>query len=181
MVVAAVLALGAGGSAELAAPDDQRLFEQAALLQVGEQPGDRQVGLLAARAGAGGVVGVSVPRLAGHEELDEPDAALDQPPGHQAARSVGPRDRVVEAVERLRRGDSCDRSSASVAESCMRAASSKLAMRASSSSSSGWRERCSALSCESSSSRPRSTSAGRGVRGLRFKTGIPSARNGVPW
>ena len=41
VVVAAVLALGAGGPAELAAPDDQRLVEQAALLQVGQQTGDR--------------------------------------------------------------------------------------------------------------------------------------------
>ena len=41
VVVAAVLALGAGRPAELAAPDDQGLLEQAALLQVGEQAGDR--------------------------------------------------------------------------------------------------------------------------------------------
>ena len=37
VMVAAVLALGAGSPAELATPDDQGLFEQAALLQVGEQ------------------------------------------------------------------------------------------------------------------------------------------------
>ena len=62
VVVAAVLALGARGPAELATPDDERLVEQPALLQIGEQAGDRQVGLLAASAGAGGVVARACPR-----------------------------------------------------------------------------------------------------------------------
>ena len=47
-VVVAAGALGVLGRrlpAELAAPDDQRRVEQAALLQVLEQPGDRLVGL----------------------------------------------------------------------------------------------------------------------------------------
>ena len=72
---------------ELAAPDDQRVVEQAALLQVGEQRVDRLVGLLAqarqllddvlAERGA-----VRVP--AAVIELHEAHAALDQPPRQQA-------------------------------------------------------------------------------------------------
>ena len=47
IVVAAVPFLGHRRAAELAAPDDQRLVEQAALLEVREQAGDRPVGLAA--------------------------------------------------------------------------------------------------------------------------------------
>ena len=49
MMIAAVVPLRAGRAAELGGPDDDRLVEQAALLQVLEQPGDRPVDLLALR------------------------------------------------------------------------------------------------------------------------------------
>ena len=86
VVVAALAALGHRHPAELAAPDDQRALEQPAPLQVGQEPGDRLVG---PRAHPGvvrldvvvGVPAVDVARV----ELDEPDAALDQPAGQQAA------------------------------------------------------------------------------------------------
>ena len=42
---------------------------------------------------------VVVPGLAAKEELDEPDPALDQSPGDQAARAVLPRVVLVESVE----------------------------------------------------------------------------------
>ena len=51
-VVVAAVGLRARRAAELGAPDDDRLIEQAALLQVLEQAGDRQVDLRA-RAGRG--------------------------------------------------------------------------------------------------------------------------------
>ena len=56
VVVVAVRALAVDGAAELAAPDDQRVVEQAALLQVLDQGGGGLVGVLALdrRAGRGG-------------------------------------------------------------------------------------------------------------------------------
>ena len=74
-------------AAELAAPDHQRVFEQAALLEVGQQAGDRLVD------GPGVVlvallqVRVLVPAVVAEvlaEQFDEPHAPLDQPPGDQA-------------------------------------------------------------------------------------------------
>ena len=102
MVIAAVAVLGARRAAELAAPEDERRVEQAALRQVGQQAGGGQIGLLAAGARLRGVVAVRVPRLAGHEDLHEADAALDQAPGHEAASGVGARSRLIEAVEPVR-------------------------------------------------------------------------------
>ena len=72
-------------AAELAAPNDQCLFEQAALLQIGQQRADRLVAL-AWPAGDGSISKsswlsqgwpVAVP------DLHESHAALDQPPGDQ--------------------------------------------------------------------------------------------------
>ena len=73
-----------GRAAELAAPDDQRLVEQAAGLQVRQQRGDRTVALLGMVAVLGDV-GVVVPGLVvAVIDLDDPDAALDQAAGDQA-------------------------------------------------------------------------------------------------
>ena len=47
VVVGRQLALAVDRAAELAAPDDQRVVEQAALLQVVDQRGGRLVGVLA--------------------------------------------------------------------------------------------------------------------------------------
>ena len=92
--------LGHRRAAELAAPDDQRLVEQAAALQVLEQAGDR---LVHRAAGLGVVrldVAVGVPLAAGAAvELDEADAPLDQPAGQQAEPAGGLGRRVVQAVE----------------------------------------------------------------------------------
>ena len=96
-VVVAARALGVLGgrlAAELAAPDDQRLVEQAAALEVGDQPGDRPVGVAGVLGVVGDEVGVGVPVVVvvgtAGVDLDEPDAALDQPPSDQAlAAEVG--------------------------------------------------------------------------------------------
>ena len=82
-----------GVPAELAGPDDQRLVEQAAALEVGEQAGDRLVdgagvGLVVLPQIAVGVPGVGVAGVDGDGQLDEPHAALDQPAGEQAVLGV---------------------------------------------------------------------------------------------
>ena len=67
VMVAAVFALGGGRAAEFAGPEDERAIKQAAALQVGEKGGDGLVGLVAALASVGRVVGVRVPRLRSEE------------------------------------------------------------------------------------------------------------------
>ena len=80
-------ALRAGRAAELGGEDHERLVEQAALLQVLEQAGDRLVDL-PAQFGCG--LALRPPWAsqapappAAVLDLDEPHAALHQPPGRQ--------------------------------------------------------------------------------------------------
>ena len=83
-MVAALLPLRGRRPAELAAPDDQRLVQQAALLQVRQQGRDRLVGLPGVVAVVQDVA-VVVPRLAvAVIDLRHAHAALRQPAGHQA-------------------------------------------------------------------------------------------------
>ena len=71
-------------AAELAAPDHQRLVQQPALLQIGQQGGDRLVALPGQPAMVDFEVVVAVPGLAlAVPELHEAHAPLDQPPGDQ--------------------------------------------------------------------------------------------------
>ena len=102
VVAAGAVLLGVGGAAELAAPPDERVLEQAAPLQVGEQAGDRPVD----GAGVVGVLGqvrVLVPGRVGGVvavgHLDEPDARLAEPPGQQALPAEVVGRRVADAVE----------------------------------------------------------------------------------
>ena len=75
--------------AELAAPDDQRVVEHPALLEVGQQGGDRPVDLAGQLAVVRLDLGVVVPGLAGAvPELDVADAALQQPAGDQGLPAV---------------------------------------------------------------------------------------------
>ena len=129
MIAAAAAALADGRAAELAAPDDQRVVEQARPLQVGQQGGDRLVGHPAHLFVVGVDVVVRIPlhgdRAAARIELDEPDAALDQPARQQAPRAELDGPRIVQAVERpWSTPDSRDRSTASGAALCIRKASS---------------------------------------------------------
>ena len=63
VVVAAVVALSHGGAAEFAAPDDEGVFKQVAVLQVLEESGDWLVGVFAVfRKGSVETV-VLIPRL----------------------------------------------------------------------------------------------------------------------
>src|SRR5688500_4310135 len=103
MVVAAVAALCAGGSAEFGGPDDERFVEQAALLEVFEHRADGLVGLRAERGVACLEVGVRVPRAAAAvgtvEDLHEAHAALDEPACGEALLAEGAGDVVVQAVQ----------------------------------------------------------------------------------
>src|SRR5947207_7396543 len=80
--------LGIRSTAELAAPDDQRVVEHAALLQVGEERSRRLIAVGAERAVALVVVLVRVPGLLvariGVIDLDETHAPLGQAAGEQA-------------------------------------------------------------------------------------------------
>ena len=69
------VALAERSAAELAAPDDQRVVEQAALLQVFDQRGARLVGVAALDFKLRVEIAMMIP--AGVEALHEADAALD--------------------------------------------------------------------------------------------------------
>ena len=104
VVVAAVALLAHRRAAELAAPHHERLVEQAAGLEVGEQRGDGPVD----RAAEPGVVGLDalmgIPLGAGPAvELHESDAAFDQPPPEQAQPPVRGGRLLVQAVQPVRR------------------------------------------------------------------------------
>src|SRR5205823_9561947 len=104
MMVPAVGVFRSRRAAELRRPDDDRLVEQATLLEVLQEPGDRPI-----NAGAVGAVvlfqfAVRVPATAAAAavvDLDEADATLDQTSGDQALPAVGRRRRVVETVQLL--------------------------------------------------------------------------------
>lgn len=83
VVVAAVESRRIGGAAELPAPDDKRVLEEAAALQVGEQPAHSRVD---GRAGFGKLLPderVVVPSR-GRGDFDEPHSGLDEATGEKA-------------------------------------------------------------------------------------------------
>src|SRR5439155_21866502 len=86
IMVATSRVLRPGRPAEFARPDDQRLVEQPALFQVGDQARDRSVGLPAKGRVAGDIV-VGIPRAVAAPRmtnLTEADSALDEAPRDQA-------------------------------------------------------------------------------------------------
>ena len=102
-VVVAAVALGHRRAAELAAPDDQRVVEHAALLEIVHQRRRAAIDFLGRAGDVAFHVAVVVPVAV--IELDEPHAALGQPPGQQAVggeRAVAPFRAVqIENVRRL--------------------------------------------------------------------------------
>ncbi len=76
---------------------DERVVEQAALLEIGDQRGGGLVGLAALVADGAGQAAVVVPALV--VELDEADAALGQAAGEQAVGGEGAGRAAVGAVE----------------------------------------------------------------------------------
>ena len=104
-------------AAELAAPDDQRVLQHAALLQVLEQRRDALVALLREAAVVDGDVVVVVPRLAlAVPDLHEAHALLQQAPGDQQLPGVHAG--AVHLAEPS--AAPCDTSKASDASICMR-------------------------------------------------------------
>ena len=106
VVVAAVVGLGQAAlrvdrAAELAAPDDQRVVEHAALLQVLDQGPGGAVDVLALRLDVVGQVAVLVP--AAVEDLHEAHAALDQAARREAAVGERPAVAGIRAVQVERR------------------------------------------------------------------------------
>ena len=103
IVIAAVAALRHGEAAEFGAPDDEGGIEQAALLEVGEKAGDREVGHAAHFLVVADEVFVRVPLhgdgSAAGVELDEADAAFDEAAGEQAAGAEFVGALLVDAVE----------------------------------------------------------------------------------
>ena len=92
MMIAAVVrggerALGIDRAAEFAAPDDQRIVEQAAVLEIFDQRGRGLIGVAALPFQCARQVAVLVP--AHVEELNEPHAAFGQPAGQQAVGGIG--------------------------------------------------------------------------------------------
>ncbi len=102
-MVAPVALLVERRSTEFPAPDDQRILEQSALFQVGQQTCDRLVGRLTPFAVISLNVLVRVPTAAGTAvEFHETDPAFHQTTGHQTVATVDGRERVVQAVELFR-------------------------------------------------------------------------------
>src|SRR5688500_6599019 len=85
MVAAALGAVDAGSAAELCRPNDQRILEHAAALEVAKQTGDRLIDRLCV-FGVLGHVAVLIPIVAGTaiDQLDETNAPLGQAPGDKA-------------------------------------------------------------------------------------------------
>src|SRR3954447_3951653 len=102
VVVAAVGPLGVRRAAELGAPEDQRVVEQAADLEVGQEPRDGPVD------GPGDLLVpaheplVLVPQVRGGD-LDEPHAGLGEPAGQQALPTEVVGLRGADAVQLARR------------------------------------------------------------------------------
>lgn len=86
MVSAIVAPLHHRGSAELPAPDDDRVIEQPALFEIADEGGAWFVGFLTILLEATDKVAMLVPGFV--EQLNEADAAFDQSPGEQTVRGV---------------------------------------------------------------------------------------------
>ena len=102
VVVAAVIglgeaALGVDGSAEFAAPNDEGVFEHAALLEVFDEGVAGLVDVFALGGHAAVDVGVVIPVVV--VDLDEADATFDEAAGHEGAVGEGAGFSGVFAVE----------------------------------------------------------------------------------
>src|SRR4051812_36240362 len=78
-------ALAIDGAPKFAAPDNERILQQATPFQVLNQPVTTLINVFALRGQVAWQISVLVP--AAMEDLDEPDAALDQTASHQ--RGIG--------------------------------------------------------------------------------------------
>jgi hypothetical protein len=102
VVVTAVVSLGEGAlrvgrTTELAAPDDERIVEQATLFEVGEQAGRGLVGIITLTLDGPGQSAVVIP--AHVEKLDEAYVAFAEAAGEEAIGSVGTRALHIRTIE----------------------------------------------------------------------------------
>ena len=88
MVVTAVPVAGIRSASELPGPNNERVVQKPALLQVLNQCGRGLVSLLTLGADFTGQISVLIPTAM--EELDESNAAFDQPPGQNAVCCIRP-------------------------------------------------------------------------------------------
>ena len=88
VVVTAIVVFGHRGAAELATPEDEGVVEEAALVEVLEEPGDGFVDFGALVAGAFNDLLVVVPGVVGGD-LDVADALLGELAGEQALAANG--------------------------------------------------------------------------------------------
>src|SRR6056297_722020 len=89
---------------ELTSPDDEGLVEQAALLEVFQQAGDRLIHRLAEPRVVFLDPRVRIPLAAGSAvELDKTDASFDQPAGEQAVPAEGLRLFLIQTVQLFHR------------------------------------------------------------------------------
>src|SRR5688572_18998966 len=89
-----------GSASKLCGPDDQRVVEQAALLEIVQQPGDGLVDVLCERHVRLHVaVCVPIVRRANVDQLNEPYTAFGQPASHQALPGKALRAAAPQAVE----------------------------------------------------------------------------------
>ena len=101
VVVAAVLPFGIRRATELAAPNDERVVQQAALLEVGQQTGDRTVDGARVFRVPGDEIAVLIPiRMV---DDDATYAAFDETARQKTAPTVVVGRGVVDAVQVLRR------------------------------------------------------------------------------
>ncbi len=104
VVVAAVPLFAHGGPAELAPPQDQRVFQEAAGFEIAQQARDGLVGGGEVLAVVGLDVRVGILLAAGAVvELHEPHPPFDEPAGEEAHAAERGGVFIIEAVELLRR------------------------------------------------------------------------------
>ena len=87
---------------KFATPDHQCFVEQTALLQILQQPGDREIGSVTSRLHVGRQTRMIVPDLSVDKELHKSNTSLDQTSSNQATSSVRIRCRLPDPVHRLR-------------------------------------------------------------------------------
>src|SRR5262245_21557045 len=100
MMSAAARAVLPGRAAELGRPDDERVVEQTAALEILQEARDGPIDLAGQRLVSGDVgMGVPVAGRAGVDQLNEADAALGEAAGDQALPGEALRVTAIEAVE----------------------------------------------------------------------------------
>lgn len=97
----AIALFSARRATKLTAPQDKCGIKQATLFKVGQQAGNREIGLSATAASSGHVVRVSVPWLPGHEDLNKTNTSLHEATSHQTTLTIRTCRILIQAIEFL--------------------------------------------------------------------------------